>query len=145
MQSGENVQALHRILDLTRFISIVLLLLHFYSVCYPAIKTWGLTFSFLDSLVFNLTQNLPFLDGVNKPKLASLILLIVSLIGGKGKKNDKLTYIMSNRKAMLFQIMFKTCCFLNQNKLEASTQQETTKKRPVRKSSCQKAQSHSIE
>jgi hypothetical protein len=91
MQSGENVQALHRILDLTRFISIVLLLLHFYSVCYPAIKTWGLTFSFLDSLVFNLTQNLPFLDGVNKPKLASLILLIVSLIGGKGKKNDKLT------------------------------------------------------
>lgn len=91
MQSGENLQALHRILDLTRFISIVLLLLHFYSVCYPAIKTWGLTFSFLDSLVFNLTQNLPFLDGVNKPKLASLILLIVSLIGGKGKKNDKLT------------------------------------------------------
>jgi hypothetical protein len=91
MQSGENTQALHRILDFTRLLSIVLLLLHFYSACYPAIKAWGLTFSFMDTLVFNLTQNLPFLSGINKPKLASLLLLIVSLIGVRGKKSDKLT------------------------------------------------------
>lgn len=91
MQSGENTQALHRILDFTRLLSIVLLLLHFYSACYPAIKAWGLTFSFLDTLVFNLTQNLSFLSGINKPKLASLLLLTVSLIGVRGKKSDKLT------------------------------------------------------
>src|ERR1017187_1696711 len=91
MQSGENIQALHRILDLTRFISILLLLLHFYSACYLALKAWGLTCSFLDTLVFNFSQNLFFLKGINKPKLASLLLLAVSLIGVRGRKSEKLT------------------------------------------------------
>jgi hypothetical protein len=91
MHSGENTQALHRILDFTRFISVFILLLHFYGACYPAIQAWGLTFSFLDKLVFNLTRNLPFLRGLDTPKLASLVLLSVSLIGVKGKKSDKLT------------------------------------------------------
>lgn len=91
MQSGENIQALHRILDLTRFISILLLLLHFYSACYPALRTWGVTVSFLDTMVFNFSRNLFFLSGINKPKLASLVLLIVSLIGVKGRKSEKLT------------------------------------------------------
>jgi hypothetical protein len=91
MQSGENIQALHRILDLTRFISILLLLLHFYSACYPAFHTWGLTFTFVDTMVFNFSKNLFFLSGINKPKIASLVLLIISLLGVKGRKNEKLT------------------------------------------------------
>src|ERR1700752_887189 len=91
MQSGENIQALHRILDLTRFISILLLLLHFYSACYPAFRTWGLTFFFLDTTLINFSKNLFFLKGINKPKLASLVLLIVSLMGVKGRKSEKLT------------------------------------------------------
>ena len=91
MQAGDNAHALNRILDLTRFISIVLLLVHFYSTCYPAVKTWGLTFSLLDSLVYNLTGSLFFLSGINTPKTASLLLLIISLIGVRGKKSDKLT------------------------------------------------------
>lgn len=91
MQSGENTQALHRILDLTRFISIVLLLFHFYCTCYPAIKAWGITFPILDTIIFNLSENLFFMSGVNPPKTASLLLLSISLIGVKGKKSDKLT------------------------------------------------------
>jgi hypothetical protein len=91
MQSGENIQALHRILDLTRFISILLLLLHFYSACYPAFHSWGLTFSFLDTIIFNFSTNLFFLKGINPPKLASLVLLAVSLIGVKGRKSEKVT------------------------------------------------------
>jgi hypothetical protein len=91
MQTGENTHALHRILDLTRFISIVLLLLHFYSACYPAARAWGLTFPLLDTLILNLSRNLFFLSGINQPKLASLLLLTISLIGVRGRKSDKLT------------------------------------------------------
>jgi len=91
MQTGDNAHALHRILDLTRFISIVLLLVHFYSACYPAFKAWGLTFPLLDSLVYNLTRGLFFLSGINPPKIAALLLLIISVIGVRGRKSDKLT------------------------------------------------------
>jgi len=91
MQTGENTQALRKILDLTRFFSIVLLLIHFYSACYPAFKIWGLTLSLLDTLIYNLTRDLFFLTGINAPKVAALLLLIISLIGVRGKKSDKLT------------------------------------------------------
>lgn len=91
MQTGEDAQALRKILDFVRLASISLLLMHFYCVCYPAIKAWGLTASITDRLIFNLTQNISFLNGINRPKLAVLLLLIVSLLGIKGKKDDKLT------------------------------------------------------
>ena len=36
MQTGENEQALRKILDMTRLISIAILVLHFYYYCYTA-------------------------------------------------------------------------------------------------------------
>ena len=63
--------------------SIILLLIHFYSVCYPAMKEWNLSVELVDRTIFNLTHNLSFLSRVNKPKLTALFLLAVSLIGGK--------------------------------------------------------------
>lgn len=91
MQTGENIEGLRRILDFLRMGSIAVLLLHFYSVCYPAFREWKLTLPIADKIIFNLSQNMPFLQGVNKPKLAALLLLVVSVIGKKGKKDDKLT------------------------------------------------------
>ncbi len=38
MQTGENEQALRKILDMTRLISIAILVLHFYYYCYTAFE-----------------------------------------------------------------------------------------------------------
>jgi hypothetical protein len=46
-------------------------------------KEWNLSVELVDRIIFNLTHNLSFLSGVNKPKLTALFLLAVSLIGGK--------------------------------------------------------------
>ena len=43
MQTGENEQGLRKILDMTRLISIVILVLHFYYYCYAAFEHWHLT------------------------------------------------------------------------------------------------------
>ena len=91
MRDTENIQALRQIMDFIRLGSIVLLLVHFYSVCHPAIQHWHLNVEFVDRIIFNLSERLRFLSGVNKPKLAALFLLGVSIIGGKGKKDEKLT------------------------------------------------------
>ena len=91
MQSTENLQALQKILDFLRLGSIFLLLLHFYCVCHPVFRHWGLTIEFVDRLAFNLTTSAPMLNGIYSIKLCSLFLLTVSLIGTKGKKSEKVT------------------------------------------------------
>lgn len=91
MQTGEDAQALRKILDFIRLGSILLLLIHFYCVCYPAVRIWNLSSDFVDRIIFNLVNNVPYLSGANTPKLLVLLLLAVSLFGVKGKKDDKLS------------------------------------------------------
>jgi hypothetical protein len=40
MQTGENDQAMRKILDMTRLISIAVLAIHFYKECYVAFAQW---------------------------------------------------------------------------------------------------------
>lgn len=91
MQTGENIQALQKIIDFIRLGSIMILLIHFYSVCFPAVVDSGLDVTLINRIVYNLSQAFSGLSGVNKPKLVVLFLLCVSLIGVKGKKDEKLT------------------------------------------------------
>lgn len=88
MQSGENIQALQRILEFVRMGSIALLLLHFYSVGYQAMQEWHLTFPIADRVIYGLYRQIPHLSGINPPKLVILILLAISLVG-KNKKDEK--------------------------------------------------------
>ncbi len=90
MQNGENQQALHKNLELIRLVSVTLLLFHFYCTCFPAMRIWGLTQPVATHLVFSLSHGLFFLSGITLPKLAVLILLAISQIGERGKKDNKL-------------------------------------------------------
>ncbi|MDB5199175.1 MAG: type secretory pathway, VirD4 component [Chitinophagaceae bacterium] len=91
MQTGENEQGLRKILDLTRMISISVLLIHFYYCCYAAFNEWQLRSEITDRLLQNIF-NTGMFSSFNKSKLIALLFLIISLIGAKGKKNDKLNY-----------------------------------------------------
>src|SRR6186713_670872 len=91
MQHGENLQALHKNLEFIRFVSILLLLIHYYCVCYPALEEWGFTVGFVTRLLFGLSHGLFFLSGVELPKLIIAGLLGISLFGETGKKDNKLT------------------------------------------------------
>jgi len=42
INTGENEQGLRKIIDMTRMISIIVLLLHFYYYCYNAFAEWQL-------------------------------------------------------------------------------------------------------
>jgi YWFCY motif protein len=91
MQSGDNLQALRKNLDFIRLGSIMLLLIHFYSACYPAWRQWKLTAPVVDRIIGSLSRGVFFMSGIDRPKLACLILLAISLVGEKGKKDEKLT------------------------------------------------------
>lgn len=89
MNSGENAEALRKIIDLIRKCSILVLGLHFYVYCYSAFEIWGLTHSVVKQLLTNL-GNTGLFNNFYVSKLAALGLLLISLIGSKGKKDEKL-------------------------------------------------------
>lgn len=89
MQTGENEQALRKIIDFTRLMSIAILLIHFYLSCYPAIVEVKLTHKIVDHILLPLSKMVVF-KTLLMAKLCALGLLVVSLIGSKGKRNDKI-------------------------------------------------------
>ncbi|HEX5552591.1 MAG TPA: conjugal transfer protein MobC [Chitinophagaceae bacterium] len=91
MQTGENQQALRKILDMTRLISLLVLLLHFYYYCYGAFDRWQLTSSLTDRLLENIALTGLF-SGFYTSKGIALFFLLISLIGAKGRKNEKMHF-----------------------------------------------------
>ena len=89
MQTGENDQALRKILDMTRLISIVLLSIHFYYHSYNVFKDWELTNKFTDRILENIYKTGLF-SSFNKSKLFALAFLLISLLGSKGRKDEKM-------------------------------------------------------
>jgi YWFCY protein len=91
MNTGEDIQGLRKITDFTRLISIFILAIHFYLCCYTAFTQWNLTAEITDRLIANIAKTGLF-KGIWKPKLAALLLLVISLIAVKGKKDEKIQH-----------------------------------------------------
>ena len=89
MNTGEDIQGLRKIVDLTRLISVFILTIHFYLSCYLAFWQWGWATEFTDQIIGNISKTGLF-ENLLKPKLAALVFLIISLIAIKGKKDEQI-------------------------------------------------------
>lgn len=89
--TGENEMGLRKIIDMTRMISIVILIIHFYYYCYGAFEQWELTHTIGDRFLANIGRSGLF-KHFNGSKLVSLLFLAISLVGAKGRKNPKSNY-----------------------------------------------------
>lgn len=91
MNTGEDTQGLRKIVDFTRLISIFILAIHFYITCYQAFEAWHWTAGITDRIISNIAKTGLF-NGIIKPKLATLLCLAISLVGIKGRKDEKINY-----------------------------------------------------
>ncbi|QHS56619.1 type IV secretory system conjugative DNA transfer family protein [Mucilaginibacter sp. 14171R-50] len=89
MQTGENEQALRKIIDFTRLLSIAILLIHFYLCCYQTFQRLQLTHTIVDHVLLPLAKMAIF-KTLLIAKLSALLLLVVSLVGSKGKRDEKI-------------------------------------------------------
>jgi hypothetical protein len=105
MSTGENEQGLRKIVDMTRLISIVILVLHFYYYCYRAFFSWNLTAILVDRLMDNIRRTGLFNHFISS-KLIALAFLCISLIGARGKKEEHLRYNIA-----ITYITIGTACF----------------------------------
>lgn len=88
MQTGENEQALRKIIDFTRMLSIVLLTTHFYIFCYRIFRLINLYSEFTDRILNNLYR-VKMISDIWQAKILIMSLLVISLIGAKGRKDEK--------------------------------------------------------
>ena len=109
--TGENEQALLKIIDFIRLLSIVILLFHFYFFCHRALENWGFTFEIVDKVTYSISGTGLF-HGVYPSKLSALGLLIISLIGAKGKKDEKISLRKAAYYAVIGSILFLTSHYI---------------------------------
>lgn len=88
MNTGENEQSLRAITDLIRKASIFLLILHCYVYCYGAFRQWHLTAPLVERMLVNFGHTGLF-DNLHYTKLFALGLLLLALLGTRGKKEEK--------------------------------------------------------
>ncbi|MEZ2339368.1 conjugal transfer protein MobC [Mucilaginibacter sp. RCC_168] len=91
MHTGEDIQGLRKIVDFTRLISVFILAIHFYICCYQAFAQWHWTANITDRIIGNIVK-MGLFNNWWKPKLAALLCLAISLVGVKGKKDEKINY-----------------------------------------------------
>lgn len=88
--TGENDVSLRKITDMTRLISLFVLALHFYYFCYESLHSWHLTSLISDRILEKLVR-IGLFSSFIKTKLIALTFLIISLLGVRGTKEEKLS------------------------------------------------------
>jgi hypothetical protein len=99
MQTGENEQALRKIMDMTRICSMTVLIMHFYYYCHEGFAQVGYTHEFIDRVMINITSTGIF-KTVWVSKCIILVLLAVSLLG------------VSVRKVENVRTVYFVCCLV---------------------------------
>jgi len=90
MNTGENEQGLRKIIDLTRLLSIALLLAHFYFYCHALLKHYGIVNIITDKIAIALIST-GFFESIMTSKLIVIMLLVISLLGARGRKDEKIS------------------------------------------------------
>lgn len=105
MSTGENAEALRKIIDWIRKCSIVVLCLHFYVYCYSAFELWGWTHHVIRDLLYRFSGTGLF-SHFYTSKVVALGLLFVSLIGTKGRKDEKIRLPVAVRHLVIGLVLY---------------------------------------
>ena len=91
MNTGENQQAIRKIIDISRFISVGLLLLHFYNVGYTLFVSIGFSNFATDWILAKISQTGLFIP-FHRAKFLSILFLMIAVLGSDGKKEKEFTF-----------------------------------------------------
>ena len=91
INTNENEMGLKKIMDMTRLISVAILLLHFYNSCYVFFQDKGWTHAISNKILDNIHRAGLF-SSFHKAKFLALGFLSLSLLGVKAKKGEAFNY-----------------------------------------------------
>lgn len=117
--TGENEQALQKIIDFLRLVSIFILLVHFYYFCHSRFLELGLAPELVDEIVKSIANSGIFL-AIYTSKLLALGLLLISLIGARGRKDETISIKKASSLAIIGGIIYLTSHWIFSLTLEYS-------------------------
>lgn len=92
MAQEDDLRALGKIIDFFRAVAVVLLIMHCYWYCYQAFHEVGLYNQVVNGLLIKIAQ-IGLFDNYLTNKLICIGMLILSCLGNKGVKNEKITWV----------------------------------------------------
>ena len=92
MAQEDDLRALGKIMDFLRAVSIILAIMNVYWYCYEAMRMWGVTIGVVDRILINFNRTGGLFHSILYTKLFSLLLLVLSCLGTKGVKAEKMSW-----------------------------------------------------
>lgn len=92
MAQEDDLRALGKIMDFLRAVSIILAIMNVYWYCYEAMHIWGVTIGVVDRILINFNRTGGLFHSILYTKLFSLLLLVLSCLGTKGVKAEKMSW-----------------------------------------------------
>ncbi len=92
MAQEDDLRALGKIMDFLRAVSIILAIMNVYWYCYEAMHMWGVTIGVVDRILINFNRTGGLFHSILYTKLFSLLLLVLSCLGTKGVKAEKMSW-----------------------------------------------------
>lgn len=96
MQGEDDLRGLAKIMAFMRAVSILMVLMNFYWFCYSAFLERGWTLEAINGILSNFNKTTGLFSNSLYTKVFGLILLVLSCMGTKGVKNEKITWSKIN-------------------------------------------------
>ncbi|WP_313239148.1 conjugal transfer protein MobC [Sphingobacterium multivorum] len=92
MQGEDDLRGLAKIMAFMRAVSIIIVLMHLYWFCYGFFIHRGWTLEIINKILGNFNRTAGLFEHTLYTKVFALILLVLSCLGTKGVKNEKITW-----------------------------------------------------
>lgn len=92
MQQEDDLRGLAKVMEFMRAISIIFIVVHIYWFCYQAIVDMGINIGVVDKILLNFQNTAGLFSNLLVTKVFAIIFLVLSCLGTKGVKNQKMTW-----------------------------------------------------
>lgn len=92
MQQEDDLRGLAKVMDFMRALSILFVVINFYWFCYSAIKEWGIHIGVVDKILLNFNRTAGLFTSILWTKIFAVVFLVLSCLGTKGVKDEKITW-----------------------------------------------------
>ena len=92
MAQEDDLRALGKVMDFTRGISVIFLLINCYWFCYEAFQEWHFTLGIVNDILMNFQRTAGLFSSILWTKLFCVVFLALSCLGTKGVKEEKITW-----------------------------------------------------
>ena len=92
MSQEDDLRGLAKVMEFMRAISILFVLMNIYWFCYQAIHEWGINIGVVDKILMNFNRTSGLFNSILWTKIFAAVFLVLSCLGTKGVKEEKITW-----------------------------------------------------